>query len=87
MHWLYFLIGVASLALAMFTNIGSGFAVVLVLVALGFFLAWMLSWMSSRVGDASRDDMQILSPEELRKMREQAEARRQQNQNNQNGDQ
>jgi hypothetical protein len=36
----------------------------------------MLGWVNSRVSSSSRNEMQILSPEELRLLREQAEARK-----------
>jgi hypothetical protein len=74
MHWLYLVIGIALLAVAMKA---SGWLVVLLLLAaLVAFVAWMLGWVSSRISSGARNDTQIISPEELRRLREQAEARR-----------
>ena len=39
-------------------------------------LAWVLGLMAQRVGSRSRDDSALLDPAELRRLREQAEARR-----------
>lgn len=76
MHWLYLIVGIVSLCIASLKVTPSWAVVVLLLAALGFILAWMFGWMASRVGASSRDDMQLLSPEELRLLREQAEARK-----------
>jgi len=46
------------------------------LATLGLMIAWMLGWLNSRVSRNSRDEMHIISPEELRLLREQAEARK-----------
>jgi hypothetical protein len=74
MHWLYLVIAIALLAVAMKA---SGWLVVLLLLAsLVGFVAWMLGWVSSRISSGARNDAQIVSPEELRRLREQAEARR-----------
>ena len=74
MHWLYLIIAIALLAVAMKA---SGWLVVLLVIASAVaFIAWMLGWVSSRISSGARNDTQILSPEELRRMREQAEARR-----------
>lgn len=74
MHWLYLAIAIALLAVAMKA---SGWIVVLLLLgALVGFIAWMLGWVSSRISRGARDDTQIISPDELRRLREQAEARR-----------
>ena len=74
MHWLYLIIALALLAVAMKA---SGWLVVLLVIASAVaFIAWMLGWVSSRISSGARNDTQILSPEELRRLREQAEARR-----------
>lgn len=74
MHWLYLVIALALLAVAMKA---SGWLVVLLVLASAVaFIAWMLGWVSSRISSGARNDTQILSPEELRRLREQAEARR-----------
>ena len=74
MHWLYLLIAIALMFVALKAT---GWVVVLVLLAsLVAFIAWMLGWVSSRISSGSRSDAQILSADELRRLREQAEARR-----------
>jgi hypothetical protein len=74
MHWLYLVIALALLAVAM--KASGWLVVLLVLASLVAFIAWMLGWVSSRISSGARNDTQILSPEELRRLREQAEARR-----------
>ena len=74
MHWFYLLLAVALLLAA---SKAAGWLVALLLVAsLVLFVAWMLGWVNSRISSGARSDMQIISPDELRRMREQAEARK-----------
>lgn len=74
MHWLYLLIAIALLFGA---SKAAGWLVVVMLVAsLVLFLAWMYGWVTSRIARGARTDAQILSPEELRVLREQAAARK-----------
>ncbi len=74
MHWLYLLIAIALLFGA---SKAAGWLVVVLLVAsLVLFLAWMYGWVTTRISRGARTDAQILSPEELRVMREQAAARK-----------
>lgn len=80
MHWLYLLIAMALLLAA--SKASGWLVVVLVLAALVGFIAWMLGWVSTRISSGARNDTQIISPEELRRLREQAEARRAAAQNN-----
>jgi hypothetical protein len=49
--------------------------VLCLLAALGLLLAWMLSMLAQRVGSRSRDESLMLDPQELRRLREQAQAR------------
>ena len=74
MHWLYLVIALALLAVAM--KASGWIVVVLLLVSLVAFVAWMLGWVASRISSGARNDTQIISPDELRRLREQAEARR-----------
>jgi hypothetical protein len=74
MHWLYLVVAIALLAVAM--KASGWLVVLLVLGALVGFIAWMLGWVSSRISSGARNDTQIISPEELRRLREQAEARK-----------
>jgi hypothetical protein len=76
MHWLYLVVAIVFIAIASRANTPGWLVVILVLGSLGLFVGWMLGWMSQRVSGASRDDVQMLSPEELRHLREQAEARK-----------
>ena len=74
MHGCYLLLAIAVLLAA---SKAAGWLVVLLLLAsLVLFVAWMLGWVNSRISSGARNDTQIISPDELRRMREQAEARR-----------
>ena len=48
----------------------------LIVTALGLLVAWMLGWMASRLAGVSCSDAQMISVEDLRRLREQAEARK-----------
>lgn len=76
MHWMYLIASFACLGLAMIRTMPTPLVFLFVLGALGCFIAWGIGWMSHRVSGASRDIGHIMSPEELRRMREQAEARK-----------
>jgi len=43
---------------------------------LGLLVAWVMGLLAQRVGNSTRDDALMLDPQELRRLREQAEARR-----------
>jgi len=74
MHWLYLLLAVVFLLAA---SKAAGWLVFLLLVAsLVLFIAWMLGWVSTRISSGARNDAQIIAPEELRRLREQAQARK-----------
>lgn len=76
MPWLFLLLALAAFAVA-FKTTSMMLAVFCLLVALGLLLAWVMGLLAERVGSQSRDDSQMLDPQELRRLREQAEARRQ----------
>lgn len=76
MHWLYLLGAVICMVVAFTLPLPGVVAVLLLLLTLGLMIAWMLGWLDSRVSRSSRNEMHIISPEELRLMREQAEARK-----------
>lgn len=76
MHWLYLLASVVCFALALVRTMPSLAVLVLLLGALGFLVAWILGLVSNRIASRSRDVSHILGPDELRVMREQADARR-----------
>ena len=76
MYWLYLVVAAIFIVLAnqLFTPMWA--AVLLVLGALVLFVAFVLAWMGQRVAGASRDEVQMITPDELRVLREQAEARK-----------
>ena len=76
MHWLYLLASLVCLGLAMVRSMPSIGVLFFLACSLGLMVAWILGWMSSRISSASRDLGHIMSPEELRQLREQAEANR-----------
>jgi hypothetical protein len=76
MHWLYLLASLVSLALAMVRSMPTIGVLFFLACALGFMIAWILGWMSSRIASQTRDVGHIMSPDELRRLREQAEANR-----------
>jgi hypothetical protein len=75
MHWLYLLLAIGSLGVALRTS-SLALLVVCLLASLGLFLAWIVGWYAARVGDSSRDESQMIDPAELRRLRQIAEARR-----------
>lgn len=75
MHWLYLLLALVALAVA-FKTTSVAVLMVCLLAALGFGLAWVLKLLAARVDSQTRDSTLILDPVELRRLREQAEARR-----------
>lgn len=76
MHWIYLIASLACLGLAMLRSMPTIGVLVFVAGSLAFMVAWILGWMSSRISSQSRDVSHIMSPEELRRLREQAEARK-----------
>ncbi len=76
MHWLYLLASLLCLGLAMVRSLPTWGVLVFLAGSLGFLVAWILGWMSSRISSRSRDISHVMSPEELRKLREQAQARK-----------
>jgi hypothetical protein len=76
MHWLYLLGSLACLGLAMIRSLPSFAVLVLLAGALGFMVAFLLGWVNSRISSSSRDVSHIMSADELRQLREQAQARK-----------
>jgi membrane protein implicated in regulation of membrane protease activity len=75
MPWIYLLLAVGAFALAFMTT--SPWLLLLALLAgLGLLVAWAMALFAQRVGNRARDETQMLDPVELRRLREQAEARR-----------
>lgn len=75
MHWLLLLLAFGAMAVALKTS-SVGLMAVCLLAALGLLVLWVLGWYSARVGSRSRDEISMIDPAELRRMREQAEARK-----------
>ena len=75
MHWLLLLLAVGAFAVALTTS-SIGLAAICGLAALVLLVAWVLGWYSARVGARSRDESAMIDPVEVRRLREQAEARR-----------
>jgi len=75
MSWLFLLLALAAFAVA-FKTTSVALAIVCLLVALGLVVAWVMGLLAQRVGNSARDDALMLDPQELRRLREQAEARR-----------
>ena len=75
MSWVFLLLAIAAFVVA-FKTTSVALAVLCLLAALGLLLAWVLGLLAQRVGSRSRDDTSMIDPQELRRLREQAEARR-----------
>ena len=73
--WLYLLFAAVALAVAFKTS-SIALAIACLLVALVLGGAWLLGLLAQRVGNRSRDAQMMIDPQELRRLREQAEARR-----------
>ena len=76
MHWLYLLASLVSLGLAMVRSMPTIGVLFFLACALGFMIAWILGWVSSRIASQTRDIGHIMGPDELRRMRDQAERNR-----------
>ena len=74
--WVFLLLAIAALAVA-FKTTSIGLALLCLLVALVLLVAWFLGLAARRIDSRSRDQQQMIDPMELRRLREQAEARRQ----------
>jgi hypothetical protein len=75
MHWLWLALAIGALAVAMKT--ASALLMGLCLIAaLVLILMWILGLYSARAGARSRDESAMIDPVELRRLREQAEARK-----------
>ena len=75
MPWLFLLLAIAALAIAFMAS-SMVVVVICLLAALGLIGIWVLRMLAQRVGNQSRDDSMMLDPQELRRLREMAEARR-----------
>ncbi|MBT2750180.1 MULTISPECIES: hypothetical protein [unclassified Lysobacter] len=75
MPWVYLLLAVAAFVVALKTTSPALMAVSL-LAALGLLIAGVMSLLARRLDNTSRDVSVIIDPVELRRLREQAEARK-----------
>lgn len=76
MPWILLLIAAFCFGLTFSTKLPFIMTAILLLAALGFLLAAILSFLSARLESNRRDDSKMISPEELRMLREQAAARK-----------
>ena len=75
MPWLFLILAVAALAVA-FKTTSVAVLMVCLLAAFVLILGWALALLGRRVESRSRDESMMLDPDELRRLREQADARR-----------
>lgn len=75
MAWLYLLLALAAFAVAL-KSTSVALSVICLLAALGFLVATVLGLLARRIGSQSRDESLVLDPAGLRRLREQAQARR-----------
>ncbi|MEO6264849.1 MAG: hypothetical protein ABIO58_07825 [Luteimonas sp.] len=75
MPWVFLLLALTAFAVA-FKTTSMALGALCLLVALALLVAWVLGLLAQRVGSRSRDEATMLDPQELRRLREQAEARR-----------
>ncbi|MCC8363059.1 hypothetical protein LK996_08225 [Lysobacter sp. A6] len=85
MHWLMLALAIGAFAIAWNTTNALLMGLFLV-VALILLLGWILGLYSARVGARARDETAMIDPIELRRMREQAEARKVAAQQQQSGE-
>lgn len=77
MHWLFLLLAFAAMALALLTT-SMAVLVGCLVAALVLFVLWVVGLYQARVAGTSRDPTLMVDPAELRRLREQAQARQQQ---------
>ena len=75
MPWLFLILAVAALAVA-FKTTSVALLLICLLAAFALVVAWVLTLLGQRVESRSRDETMMLDPQELRRLREQAEARK-----------
>jgi hypothetical protein len=80
MYWLYLLLALACLFGA-FKATGWLVALLLLVALLGL-VAWALGWAAAQSARGGAGQSRILAPEELRRLREQSEARKAQAESN-----
>ncbi len=76
MPWILLLLAILCFGVTFMSNIPFAVTLILLLLALVFLVGFILSFLAQRMESNRRDDSRIISPEELRMMREQAAARK-----------
>jgi len=75
MPWLFVLLALGAVVIA-FTTTSVAFAAIALVLSLVFVVIGVLGLLAQRVGNQSRNEAMMVDPVELRRLREQAEARR-----------
>ncbi len=75
MHWLFLLLAFAAFVFA-FTTTSMAVLGGCLFAALAFFILWVLGMYQAHVAGVGRDTALMVDPTELRRLREQAQARR-----------
>ena len=75
MVWLNLLLAIAAFAIAL-KSASIALSIICLLAALGFLVASVMGLLARRIGSQSRDESMILDPQELRRLRELADAKR-----------
>ncbi len=75
MPWILFLLALAALSVA-FVTASIALLMLCLIAAFGLTVAGLMQLFAQRVSSRSRDESLMLDPEELRRLREQAEARK-----------
>jgi ABC-type lipoprotein release transport system permease subunit len=83
MHIVYFVLSVAFFLGAVFASLSTGGVVFMILMSMLFLMIGAWTLLSSRLQSSRRPERHMISPDELRQYREQAEKLKQQKQQNQ----
>ncbi|SEM24698.1 hypothetical protein SAMN05428989_3493 [Pseudoxanthomonas sp. GM95] len=75
MYWLFLLMSLAAMAVALRTT-SMALMVVSLLAALALLIAWIMGWYSARAGSSDTSGRGMIDPVELHRLREQAAARK-----------
>lgn len=78
MYIIYFLLSIGAFVAAMFASLSTGGVAFMIIMSLLFLLIGAWSLLSSRLESRRRPDRHMISPDELRQYREQAEKLKQQ---------
>jgi len=76
MYWLYLLASIAAFIAALSSSLPTWAVGLLIIASLVFLLMWAFGLLSTRISGRSRNEIHIISPDELRRIREQAQQRK-----------